>query len=219
MTDRDALYLRVLQLLRDPAAVSGGESFAYSEVEILANMEEARREIQSKLAVRFPEKVSAITTMTYASELASTPLPASPDLTFATIATVRARPVSSSQSVDYRILKAVNLTRLQEVRVSGGYPTYYALQGGNIWLAPRPDEGQTLSIVYVPDLVDLATGADSPTELPSRFHHLISYEAAVSLQEQSGAQSPLAYKRDQIMEGLLEFLHNLAPDTGVEGGL
>lgn len=219
MSDRDALVTRLKQLLRDPSAVSGGDSFAWTPAELITNLEEARQEIQTKLAVRVPEKIGSTTTTTYAEGLASIALPASPNLAFAAIATVRTRPVSSSSESDYRVLVGVNLTQLQGMRFSSGWPTHYALQGGNIWLGMRPDEGQTLSFCYVPELAVLAGGAAIPTELPARFHHLIAYEAAVGIQEQAGAPSPLAFRRDTLMESCLEFFHNITPDSGLDGSI
>lgn len=214
--NRSDLRKRVKVLLRDPVTDPASESNLISNTDLNAILNERRFELHAHLSTLFPQRFAAATTQTYAASSSVEALTAACQNT--KILSIRAR--TSAQTVPYEYVN-LRIISLQEAMGydRNGPPTFAAIEAmTNIRLRPVPDVAYTLEIIYVPALSEMDDDADSPSELPAAFHHVIAYAAAIQIKNMS--EDPVggldaAYQA--ALSRLVAYMADLVDDQGLEG--
>lgn len=90
----------------------------------------------------------------------------------------------------------------EAVTSSTGQPRRYALRGVDTFLVhPAPESGISLTIYYQAAPTALSSDSDTPSKVPSEYHHVIQYGAAALLANEEGPE--LAITLQQLYEAEL----------------
>ncbi len=177
---RDELLVRVKQLINKANTTAADDNGRPTNAEIVQALEESRAEIYSELFDWLADRRAASTTMTYTADTAAVALPSAAQDT--QVLQVYA-PASSSVGASQRTLNPIRIAEFANVGESGT-PVYYCITGTDLRLRPMPMVDTSLVLLYLPKLSALSA-ATSPTELPSAWHHIYAYAAAIKLREKN----------------------------------
>jgi len=96
-------------------------------------------------------------------------------------------------------------------------PRLYAIDGANMLMVyPTPSAADTLHVTYTPRPATLASGSDTPSEIPSEWHKLVTFYAlsrAADFDDDASSQMGERY-RGLFEQGLAEMRRTLT----VKGG-
>lgn len=178
---RDELLVRVKQLINKANTTASDDNGRPTNAEIVQALEESRAEIYSELFDWLGDRQAASTTMTYTADTAAVALPSAAQDT--QVLQIYA-PASSSVGASQRTLNPIRLAEFANVGESGT-PVYFCITGTNLRLRPMPMVDTSLVLLYLPKLSALANGSASPTEIPSAWHHIYAYSAAIKLRHKN----------------------------------
>lgn len=206
---------RVKVLLRDVVIDPAEESNLISNAELNSIINERRGELHAHLVTLFPARFIDSTTMTYSSGASAETLPVAAQHT--KVMSVRMRTYNQTAPYEYRTLKVVSITEAMGFEAAG-IPIIASIQGmTKIRLRPVPDVAYTLELFYAPSLTDLGD-ADSPTEIPPQFHHVLAYAAAVRVKQMvDDPPGQLDMAHQEALSRLVAFIGAVADDHGLEG--
>lgn len=213
--NRSELRERVKILLRDDVTDPALDSNLIGNSALNDIIEERRQELYAHLATLFPNRFIDSDTMTYASGSSSEDLPLGAQGT--RITQVRMRTYNQTSPYEYRTLKVVSLDESMGYDAAGT-PILAARQGmTKIRLRPVPDVAYTLEVFFVPALTGLGD-SDEPTEIPTMFHHVIAYSAAVRVKQMvDDPPGALDAAYQEALSKLVSFIGAMADDHGLEG--
>ena len=92
-------------------------------------------------------------------------------------------PASSSAGASQRTLNPIRLAEFANVGESGT-PVYFCITGTSLRLRPMPPVDTSLVILYLPKL-SVLSASTSPAEIPSAWHHIYAYAAAIKLRHKN----------------------------------
>lgn len=177
---RDELLVRVKQLINKANTTAADDNGRPTNAEIVQALEESRAEIYSELFDWLGDRQAASTTMTYTADTAAVALPSAAQDT--QVLQVYA-PASSSVGASQRTLNPIRLAEFANVGESGT-PVYYCITGTDLRLRPMPMVDTSLVLLYLPKL-SVLSASTSPAEIPSAWHHIYAYAAAIKLRHKN----------------------------------
>ena len=177
---RDELLVRVKQLINKANTTAADDNGRPTNAEIVQALEESRAEIYSELFDWLGDRQAASTTMTYTADTAAVALPSAAQDT--QVLQIYA-PASSSAGASQRTLNPIRLAEFANVGESGT-PVYFCITGTSLRLRPLPPVDTSLVILYLPQL-SVLSASTSPAEIPSAWHHIYAYAAAIKLRHKN----------------------------------
>lgn len=177
---RDELLVRVKQLINKANTTAADDNGRPTNAEIVQALEESRAEIYSELFDWLADRRAASTTMTYTADTAAVALPSAAQDT--QVLQVYA-PASSIAGASQRTLNPIRIAEFANVGESGT-PVYYCITGTDLRLRPMPMVDTSLVLLYLPKL-SVLSASTSPAEIPSAWHHIYAYAAAIKLRHKN----------------------------------
>ncbi|MBK9075508.1 MAG: hypothetical protein IPL77_11130 [Flavobacteriales bacterium] len=172
--------MRVKQLINKANTTAADDNGRPTNAEIVQALEESRAEIYSELFDWLADRRAASTTMTYTADTAAVALPSAAQDT--QVLQVYA-PASSIAGASQRTLNPIRIAEFANVGESGT-PVYYCITGTDLRLRPMPMVDTSLVLLYLPKL-SVLSASTSPAEIPSAWHHIYAYAAAIKLRHKN----------------------------------